>query len=92
MDGPTGVKADRSHTSQANRRREEAAKQEQKYTMTRQDMVISWEARKGSSTALAGLGRGGEALAEAQEAMELAGQVGERVRCLACANVRQKYF
>jgi len=39
-------------------------------------MVLSWEARRGSSTALAGLGRGEEALAEAAAAMDLAEQVG----------------
>lgn len=43
--------------------------------LTRHDIVLSWEARRGSSTALVGLGRAEEALAEAAEAKDLAEQV-----------------
>lgn len=57
-----------------------AAREGEQSTLTRADMVLSWEARRGSSTALVGLGRGGEALAEAAEAMDLADQVGVCVR------------
>eukprot|EP00903_Cladosiphon_okamuranus_P019584 g18012.t1 len=77
VNGPTGVKAGPSQTSPTKRKNEEAVKQEQdrRHPRTRQDIELSWEARRGCSTALVGLGRGGEALAEAEEAMELAGQL-----------------
>lgn len=80
VDCPTDVKAGRSHTSRAPKSKEEAAKQGQEHLMTRQDIVLWWEAERGSSTALVGLGRGREALAEAKQAMELADQVRERAR------------
>lgn len=69
------MKAGRSRASRSKRRKEGATEQEREPPRTRQDMVLLWEAKRGSSTALVGLGRGGEALAEAEEAVELADQV-----------------
>lgn len=77
VDGAVGVKAGRSHASRA--KRKEVVQRSKEQHTTRDDMVLSWEARRGSSTALIGLGRGREALAEAVEAMEVADQV--RVFC-----------
>ncbi|CAM9144356.1 unnamed protein product [Scytosiphon promiscuus] len=42
---------------------------------TREDVELWWQARRGLSTSLVGLGRGKEALAEASEAMDLAEQL-----------------
>lgn len=80
------MKAGRLHALREKTRKEEEAKQSQQHPRTRQDMVLSWEARRGSSTALVGLGRAGEALAEAEEAVDLADQVGKRVSCLTGAS------
>ena len=88
VDDPTDWKAGHSRASRARRRsKKQAAEQAQEHPRTRQDMVLSWEARRGSSTALIGLGRAGEALTDAEEAMELANQVGDRMGCPAPENI-----
>lgn len=90
VDGDPGMEAARRRsTSRAKRKGKQVPKHAQEPLRTQKDIMLSWEARRGSSTALVGLGRGGEALMEAQKAIELADQVGERVGCLKCANIRQ---
>lgn len=73
VDGISGEKPGGSHPS-LSKKRDILQRSKEQHRM-REDLVLSWEARRGSSTALIGLGRGREALAEAEDAMELADQV-----------------
>lgn len=61
------------HSSLA--KKKDAVRRKEAQLLTREDIELSWHARRGLATALIGLGRGKEALAEAVEAMDLAEQV-----------------
>lgn len=73
IDGTSGAKPGRSYYLPSKKR--EVLQRSKEQNRMREDLVLSWEARRGSSTALIGLGRGRAALAEAVDAMELADQV-----------------
>ncbi|CAM9190700.1 unnamed protein product, partial [Ectocarpus sp. 12 AP-2014] len=74
-DDPIGKRAGDSRISRAEKKTK--VQQSKEEPTTREDLLLLWEARRGSSTALVGLRRGKEALAKAAEAMELADQIAE---------------
>lgn len=70
---PIGKKTGDSRISLAKKKTK--IQQSKEEPTTREDLLLVWEARRGSSTALVGLGRGKEALTKATGATELADQV-----------------
>ncbi|CAM9492938.1 unnamed protein product, partial [Ectocarpus sp. 4 AP-2014] len=74
-DDPIGKKAGDSRISRVKKKTK--VRQSKEEPTTREDLLLLWEARRGSSTALVGLRRGKEALTKAAEAAELADQVTE---------------
>ncbi|CAM9325930.1 unnamed protein product, partial [Ectocarpus sp. 12 AP-2014] len=74
-DDPIGKKAGDSRIFRAKKKTK--VQQSKEEPTTREDLLLLWEARRGSSTALVGLRRGKEALTKAAEATELADQIAE---------------
>ncbi|CAM9371805.1 unnamed protein product [Ectocarpus fasciculatus] len=80
--GPIGKRAGDSRMSWAKKKTK--VQQSKEEPTTREDLLLLWEARRGSSTALVGLGRGKEALAKATGATELADQLAEAAMQAEC--------